>query len=160
MAKKKNKTKEIGKTIIRNRKARHNYFIVKTLEAGIVLLGTEVKSLRQGKANLQDAYARIKDGEIFLYGLHISPYEQANRFNHEPRRIRKLLLHNYEIRRLIRQVEEKGITLIPIRLYFNDNGHVKVEVALARGKRLYDKRETIKKSDIQREIERSIKDRD
>lgn len=134
------------KTICQNRKARHDYFILDSVEAGIVLAGTEVKSLRAGRANLQDSYAAIEEGEVWLHQAHISPYEPANRFNLEPRRKRKLLLKKREIHRLARQVLEKGITLIPLRLYFK-RGLAKVELGLARGKRLYDKREAIKEKD-------------
>ena len=141
-----------------NRQARHNYFIDETYEAGIVLLGSEVKSLRDGKANLVDSYARIQKGEAFLINTHVSPYPGANQFNHEPTRTRKLLLHRREIERLTGKTKEKGLTLIPLRLYFKA-GKAKVELGLARGKKLYDKRETLKRKMAQREVERSLKSR-
>ena len=144
------------KNITVNRKARHEYSILQTFEAGIVLQGTEVKSLRQGKANLLDSYASLKDGEVWLIGAHISEYTQGNINNHIPTRDRKLLLNKSEIRRLIGKVKEKGLTLIPLRLYFKD-GKVKVELALAKGKKVYDKRESIAKRDLQREQERRVK---
>jgi SsrA-binding protein len=139
--------------ICQNKKAYHDYEILETIEAGMVLLGTEVKSLREGRANLKDSYARINRGEVFLYGLHISPYTHASYDNHDPERVRKLLLHNDEIRRLIGKTQEKGLALIPTKIYFN-KGRAKVELALARGKKLYDKRESIKKKEEQREIDR------
>jgi SsrA-binding protein len=144
------------KSICQNKKAWHNYFIEDKYEAGIVLLGTEVKSLREGRANLGDSYGKIKNGEIFLVDAHISPYSYANRFNHDPLRTRKLLLRKREIRRLIGKVQEKGFTLIPLRLYFS-NGKAKVELGLAKGKKLYDKRETLKRKTIEREMERGRK---
>ncbi len=144
------------KNITVNRKARHEYAIIQTYEAGIVLVGTEVKALRQGKANLVDSYANLKDGEVWLFGAHISVYEQGNINNHEPTRTRKLLLNKSEIKKLIGKVKEKGLTLIPLRLYFR-NGKVKVELALAKGKKVYDKRESIAKRDMQRDQERNIK---
>jgi SsrA-binding protein len=146
------------KVVCVNRKARHDYFIEETYEAGLVLVGSEVKSLREGKANLKDSYARINKGEAFLLNTHISPYAAANRFNHDPTRTRKLLLHRQEIRRLTGKVKERGLTLIPLRLYFK-NGRAKVELGLARGKKLYDKREALRKKAAQREIERSLKSR-
>ncbi len=144
------------KNITVNRKARHEYSIMQTYEAGIVLQGTEVKSLRQGKVNLVDSYATLKNGEVWLVGANISVYEQGNINNHEPARTRKLLLNKSEIRKLIGKVKEKGLTLIPLRLYFK-NGKVKVEIALAKGKKTYDKREAIAKKDFQRQQERKIK---
>src|ERR671923_2157431 len=126
--------------VARNKRARHDYHILETWEAGIVLTGTEVKSLRDGKANLSDSYAIVNGGEIFLLNLHISPYEQGNQFNHDPTRTRKLLLHKQEIRRLIGAVERQGLTLIPLELYFNPRGKAKVALALARGKKRHDKR--------------------
>jgi SsrA-binding protein len=146
------------KIICVNRRARHNYFIDETFEAGLVLLGSEVKSLRDGKANLVDSYAQIRRGEAFLVNTHISPYAGANRFNHEPTRTRKLLLHAREIERLTGKTKERGLTLIPLKLYFKD-GRAKVELGLARGKKLYDKRETLKRKVAQREVERSLKSR-
>src|SRR5690606_29907619 len=126
-------------TVATNRKAWHDYHIEETFEAGIALTGTEVKSLRRGQANLRDRYAQIKDGEVFLYNAHISPYEFGNRFNHEPTRTRKLLLHRDEIRRLIGKLREGGTTLVPLRIYFTPRGVAKVELALARGKKKWDK---------------------
>jgi len=145
------------KTIVTNRKARHEYFVEEVFEAGIVLTGTEVKSLRQGRANLQDSYAVIKDGEVFLNGMHISPYDQGNRFNHEPTRVRKLLLNRREINKLMGLTQRKGFTLIPLSLYFK-RGLVKVELAVCRGKKLYDKRQDIARRDAAREIDRRLKD--
>lgn len=144
------------KNILVNRKARFEYTIIQTIEAGIVLQGTEVKSLRLGKANISDAYANIKDGEVWLLNLHISEYTQGNLNNHDPLRVRKLLLNRSEIRKLVVKIKEKGLTLVPLRLYFN-NGKVKVELALAKGKKVYDKREAIAKKDFKREQERKIK---
>jgi SsrA-binding protein len=144
------------KLICQNKKAWHNYFIEDKYEAGIALLGTEVKSLRDGKANLGDSYAKIQRGEVFLVDAHISAYRFGNRFNHDPLRTRKLLLHRREIRRLIGKVQEKGLTLIPLRLYFSD-GKAKVELGLAKGKRLFDKRETLKRKTMEREMERGRK---
>ncbi|MEJ2104027.1 MAG: SsrA-binding protein SmpB [Ignavibacteriaceae bacterium] len=144
------------KNITVNRKATHEYAILQTYEAGIVLVGTEVKSLRQGKANLVDGYAKIENGEVWLVNAHISEYTQGNINNHNPRRERKLLLNRSEIRKLIGKTKEKGLTLIPLRLYFK-NGRVKVELALAKGKKVYDKRRDIAKKDFQREQVRRIK---
>ena len=146
------------KTICVNRKARHDYFIEETFEAGLVLIGSEVKSLRDGRANLKDSYARISKDEALLLNAHISPYPAANQFNHDPTRTRKLLLHKREIRRLAGRTSERGLTLIPLRLYFK-NGRAKAELGLARGKKLYDKRETMRKRAMQREVERSLKSR-
>ena len=144
------------KNIVTNRKARHEYEIQESLEAGLVLLGSEVKSLREGKANLNDAYALVKQGEIWISGMHISPYEKNTMQNLDPLRERKLLLNRNEIRRLSRRVEEKGFTLIPLRLYFKKN-IVKVELGLARGKRQYDKKEAIAKRDAERDMQREQK---
>jgi SsrA-binding protein len=139
-----------------NRKARHEYQILDTWEAGMVLKGSEVKSLRDGKVGFQDAFARIENGEVWLYSLHISPYEQANRFNHDPLRPRKLLLHGHEIRKLLGKVEEKGLTLVPLDLYFR-SGYAKMTLALARGKRLHDKREALKQRTQDREARRAMR---
>jgi len=144
------------KLICQNKKAFYNYFIEETYQAGISLLGSEVKSLREGKVNLGDSYGDIKRGEVFLVDAHISPYPQANRLNHNPLRTRKLLLHKKEIKRLIGKVEQRGYTLIPIRLSLV-NGKVKVDLALAKGKKLFDKRETLKKKTMEREMERGRK---
>jgi SsrA-binding protein len=146
------------KVVCQNKKARYDYEIIEVIEAGMVLLGTEVKSLRQGRANLKDSYARIKDGELFLMQCHISPYTHAYYDNHEPDRARKLLVHKREIKRLQGKTQEKGLTLVPLKIYFKD-GKAKVELALARGKRSYDKRETLKRKTEERELERAIKDR-
>jgi SsrA-binding protein len=144
------------KLICQNRKAFHNYLIEETYQAGVSLLGSEVKSLREGKVNLGDSYGDIKRTEVFLVDAHISPYPQANRLNHNPLRTRKLLLHKREIKRLIGKVEQRGYTLIPVKLYFVD-GKVKVDLALAKGKKLFDKRETLKKKTMEREMERGRK---
>ncbi|SRR5690554_1576524 len=150
------KAEQEEKDITVNRKARHEYTILQTFEAGIVLQGTEVKSLRQGKANLVDSYANLKNGEVWLYSAHISEYSQGNINNHEPTRPRKLLLNSSEIKKLIGKVKEKGLTLIPLRLYFK-RGKVKIELALAKGKKIYDKRESIAKRDLKRNEERNFK---
>jgi SsrA-binding protein len=144
------------KLICQNKKAWHHYSIEDTYQAGIALLGTEVKSLREGRANLGDSYGKIKNGEVFLVDAHINPYNFGNRFNHDPLRTRKLLLHKREIRRLIGKVQEKGFTLIPLRLYFS-NGRAKVELGLAKGKKLFDKRETLKRKTMERDMERGRK---
>jgi SsrA-binding protein len=144
------------KNITVNRKARHEYTILQTFEAGIVLHGTEVKSLRQGKASLSDSYAVIENGEVWLLNAHINEYEQGNINNHDPLRKRKLLLNKNEIRKLIRAVDEKGNTLIPLRMYFT-RGKAKVELAIAKGKKVYDKRHDIAKRDAEREYQRKIK---
>ncbi len=146
------------KIVTQNRKARHEYHILNTWEAGIVLQGTEVKSLRTGKANLKDSYARIQADEVILYHFHISPYEMGNIYNHDPVRPRKLLLHQKEIRKLRGNVEEKGLTLIPLKVYFKA-GKAKIELALAKGKKFYDKRADIAKRDADRETERIFKNK-
>ena len=143
-------------SIARNKRARHDYHILETWEAGLVLTGTEVKALRDGKANLADAYGIVKDGEVFLLNLHISPYERGNQFNHEPTRTRKLLLHRKEIRKLIGAVERQGLTLIPLELYFK-RGYAKVAIALGKGKKLHDKRETERQRDDEREMQRAVR---
>jgi SsrA-binding protein len=147
---------DIEKNITVNRKARHEYFILQSFEAGIALKGTEVKALRQGKANLVDSYASVDKSEVWLHSANISVYEQGNINNHEPTRARKLLLNKSEIRKLIGKVKEKGLTLIPLRLYFK-NGKVKVELAVVKGKKVYDKRESIAKRDFERDQERRFK---
>jgi SsrA-binding protein len=139
-----------------NRKARHNFEILEVLEVGLALTGTEVKALRQGKANLQESFARIEDNEIWLYRCHISPYDFGNRFNHDPIRKRRLLMHRKQIDKLKAQTQEKGLTLVPLKLYFKGNW-AKVDLALARGKQLYDKRQSISKRENQRQLERLIK---
>jgi SsrA-binding protein len=147
------------KAVVTNRKAFHDYHIEEKLEAGLVLRGTEVKSLREGRANLQDSYATVSDGEVVLHHCHISPYTHGNLMNHDPLRPRKLLLHRKEISRLLGQTQQKGMTLIPLRIYFTARGHAKMELALARGKKQYDRRETIKEREAGREIERAMKGR-
>jgi SsrA-binding protein len=149
---------EQGRAIARNRRAYHDYFIEDTYEAGLVLTGTEVKSLRAGRASLADGFAQITDGEVWLHNVHIPEYAQGTWTNHTPRRIRKLLLHRKEIDRLAAKVSEQGLTLIPLSLYFKD-GHVKVELGLARGKRTYDKRQDLARRDADREIDRALKRR-
>ncbi len=150
--------KESKRLVCQNKKAYHDYEILETFEAGMVLVGTEVKSLREGRANLKDSYAKVKKGEVFLYGLHISPYTHAFYDNHDPERVRKLLLHRYEIKRILGKTQEKGFALIPLKIYFS-GGRAKVEIALARGKKLYDKRESIKRKEERREIDRMRKQR-
>lgn len=145
------------KIVTVNRKARHEYHVMDTFEAGIELKGTEVKSLRAGNANLQDSFARVENGELILYNMHISPYTQGNQFNHEPKRPRRLLMHKYEIMRLLGKVREKGYSLIPLKVYFK-NGKAKVELSLARGKKLYDRREDMAERDAKREMERARKE--
>ncbi len=145
------------KLIAKNKKARHDYHIIETFEAGIVLLGSEVKSCRQGAVNLKDSHAIIEHGELYLVDAHISPYTYANRFNHEPLRKRKLLLHKQQIKKLYGKIRERGQTFIPVSIYFNQKGKVKVEMALAQGKKLYDKREDIRKRDIVMETRRALK---
>jgi SsrA-binding protein len=149
--------KDLEKVFCSNRKAYHDYHIDESIEAGIELKGTEIKSLREGKANLKDSYAVVKDGEVFLLGCHISPYSHGNIYNHEPLRTRKLLLHKEEIRRLAGKVTQRGFTLIPLKIYLS-KGKAKVEVALARGKRLFDKKEAIKEKDLKRESEKALKE--
>lgn len=145
------------KMMANNRKARHDFFIEDTYEAGIVLTGTEIKSIRQGKVNLKESYARVEDGEIILYGMNISPYDHGNIFNVDPLRPRKLLLHKREIRKLIGLTTQKGLTLIPLNLYLNRDGRAKIELAVARGKKLYDKRHDIAKRDADRKMQRAMK---
>jgi SsrA-binding protein len=147
-----------NKPIAHNRKARHNYEILEKYETGIALAGTEVKSLRDGRANFKDAYAAVRNNEVWLYGMHISPYSHGNINNHNPERDRKLLLHRNEIRRLIGKTKETGLTLVPLQLYFK-NGKVKVELALAKGKKQYDKREAIAKREADRETKRVFRAR-
>ncbi|MCE5283253.1 MAG: SsrA-binding protein SmpB [Deltaproteobacteria bacterium] len=153
MAKKK-ETAE--RPICSNKQARIHYFIDETYEAGIVLVGTEVKALRDGRANLKDSYALIKDDELYLYDLHISPYSHGNRANHNPLRVRKLLMHRREIQRLYGKSQERGLTLVPLKMYFR-NGKVKVEIGVGRGKKLYDKREDLRLKEDRRAIERGLR---
>lgn len=148
--------KESMKLVANNKKAYHDFFIDEKYEAGIELHGTEVKSLRMGKCSIKEAFVRIENGEAFIYGMNISPYEKGNIFNKDPLRIKKLLLHKVEIRKLGGKMSEKGYTIVPLQVYFKD-GKAKVEIGLARGKKLYDKREDIAKKDLQRETEREFK---
>ncbi len=147
---------EPQKLIANNKKAYHDYFIDETYEAGIALHGTEVKSMRMGKCSIKESFIRIENGEVFVYGMHVSPYEKGNIFNKDPLRVKKLLMHKYEINKLIGKVKEKGYTLVPLQVYFKE-GRAKVEIGLARGKKLYDKREVIAKKDQRRENERDFK---
>lgn len=149
------RTEDDVKPVVTNRRARHDYFIEDTYEAGLVLVGTEVKSIRQGRVNLQDAYAEVKNGEAWLHNMHISPYAQGGRFNADPNRPRKLLLHRREIDRLRGLQEQKGLTLVPLSLYFR-RGRAKVELGLARGKRQYDKRRAIAEKESRRELDRAL----
>lgn len=149
-------TKTGSKLIANNKKAYHDYFIEDTYEAGISLAGTEVKSLRMGKCSIKESFIRIEDGEVLIYGMHISPYEKGNIFNKDPLRVRKLLMHRYEINKLMGKIKEKGFTLVPLKVYFKGS-LVKVEVGLARGKKLYDKRQDIAKKDQRREAEKEFK---
>ena len=143
------------KNVVTNRRARHEYFVLESYEAGLVLRGTEVKSLRAGSANLQDGYVLVRKGEFWLLGMHISPFDKGNINNHDPLRDRKLLLHAKEIRKLAGKLQEKGLALIPLRIYFKRN-IAKVEIGLCRGKKFFDKRETIKKRDVERELQRDF----
>jgi SsrA-binding protein len=147
------------RSIATNKKAYHDYFVDETFETGIELTGTEVKSLRQNKAALRDSFATVKNGEVWLHGVHISPYSHGNRANVEPNRKRKLLLHKKEIRYLIGKTKEKGYTLVPLKLYFSERNMVKVELGLARGKKNYDKRDSIAKKDQERDVARALRDR-
>lgn len=149
---------EAMKLVANNKKAYHDYFIEDKLECGIALHGTEVKSLRMGKCSIKEAFIRIESGEVFVYGMHVSPYEKGNIFNKDPLRVKKLLLHRQEINKLAGKIKEKGYTLVPLQVYFS-KGRAKVEIGLARGKKLYDKREDIAKKDQRREVERAFKER-
>ena len=148
--------KENFKTITENRKARHEYFVIESMETGIELVGTEVKSIRQGGVNLKDSWCSIDKGELFIKGMHISPYEKGNIFNRDPIRVRKLLMHRKEINRLFGKVKQDGLTLIPLSLYFKGS-KIKVQLGLCKGKKLYDKREDAAKKDAKRQIERAVK---
>ncbi|MCI9321087.1 MAG: SsrA-binding protein SmpB [Lachnospiraceae bacterium] len=150
--------KETQKLIANNKKAYHDYFIDETYEAGVALHGTEVKSMRMGKCSIKESFIRIENGEVYVYGMHVSPYEKGNIFNKDPLRVKKLLMHKYEINKLAGKIAEKGYTLVPLQVYFKD-GKAKVEVGLARGKKLYDKRQDIAKKDQRREAEREFKQR-
>jgi SsrA-binding protein len=147
------------KIVVSNKAAYYNYKIAESFEAGIALLGSEVKSVREGRISLKDSYAEVKGGEVFLLQANISPYEPANRFNHDPKRERKLLLHRREIKRLIGKIKEKGFTLIPTKVLLNEEGKVKVEIALAKGKRTYQKKEAIKERELKREVQAELKRR-
>ena len=147
------------KLIAQNKKARHDYHIEDVFEAGIVLTGSEVKSLREGRASLVDGYAQVRDNEVFLHGVHIPEYTQATWTNHEPRRVRKLLLHRAEISKLIKETKESGLTLVPLALYFKD-GNAKIEIAVARGKKSYDKRHALAERDAKRETDRAVRNRE
>ncbi|ENQ2573311.1 SsrA-binding protein SmpB [Listeria monocytogenes] len=151
-------TKGDGKLVAQNKKARHDYAIEETFEAGIVLQGTEIKSVRNARVNLKDSYARIDKGEIFLHNMHISPYEQGNRYNHDPLRTRKLLLHKKQISRLIGETKESGYSIVPLKMYIKD-GYAKVLIGVARGKKKYDKRQDLKQKEAKRDIERAFKER-
>ncbi|HIF3904302.1 TPA: SsrA-binding protein SmpB [Listeria monocytogenes] len=146
-----------GKLVAQNKKARHDYAIEETFEAGIVLQGTEIKSVRNARVNLKDSYARIDKGEIFLHNMHISPYEQGNRYNHDPLRTRKLLLHKKQISRLIGETKESGYSIVPLKMYIKD-GYAKVLIGVARGKKKYDKRQDLKQKEAKRDIERAFKE--
>ena len=150
--------KEAQKLIANNKKAYHDYFIEETYEAGVALHGTEVKSMRLGKCSIKESFIRIENGEVFVYGMHVSPYEKGNIFNKDPMRVKKLLMHRYEINKLAGKIAEKGYTLVPLQVYFRE-GKVKVEIGLAKGKKLYDKRESIAQKDQRRELEREFKER-
>ena len=145
------------KLVANNKKARHDYFIEETYEAGIVLTGTEIKSVRQGKVSIKESYAKVENGELILYGMNISPYEQGNRFNAEPLRPRKLLLHKQEIRKLIGYTTQKGLTIVPLTMYINKEGLAKLDIGIARGKKNYDKRDDIAKRDANRRMQQAIR---
>lgn len=145
------------KVIANNKKARHDYFIEEIYEVGIVLTGTEIKSIRQGKVNIKESFARVDKGEVILYGMHISPYDHGNIFNTDPLRPRKLLLHKREIRKLIGYTQQKGLTLVPLNLYINEDGRAKLELGVARGKKIYDKRADIAKKDADRKMQQARK---
>lgn len=146
-----------GKVLAQNRKASHNFFIEETYEAGIALKGTEIKSIRAGRINMKDSFARVERGEVFLHNMHISPYEQGNRYNHEPTRTRKLLLHRKEINKLIGETQQAGYSLVPLKVYLK-NGVAKVLIGLGKGKKKYDKRDDLKQKQAKRDIDRAIKD--
>lgn len=147
-----------GKLIAQNKKARHDYSVIDTMEAGIVLQGTEIKSIRNGRINLKDGFARIRNGEAYLYNVHISPYDQGNLFNHDPTRTRKLLLHKKQIAKLTAETKTTGITLVPLKVYIK-NGFAKVLIGIAKGKKTYDKREDLKRKEVDRQIDRTLKNR-
>ena len=145
-----------GKLIAQNKKARHDYSIIDTMEAGMVLQGTEIKSIRNSRINLKDGFVRVRNGEVFLHNVHVSPYEQGNIFNHDPLRTRKLLLHKKQIARLLNETKNTGITIVPLKVYIR-NGYAKVLIGLAKGKKSYDKREDLKRKDVDRQIDRTLK---
>lgn len=145
-----------GKLIAQNKKARHDYSIIDTMEAGMVLQGTEIKSIRNSRINLKDGFVRVRNGEAFLYNVHISPYEQGNIFNHDPLRTRKLLLHKKQIARLVGETKNAGVTIVPLKVYIK-NGYAKVLIGLAKGKKSYDKREDLKRKDVDRQIDQTLK---
>lgn len=147
----------MGKLLGQNKKARHDYFIEETYECGIALTGTEIKSLRQGRLNLKDSFARVDGGQVTVYNMHISPYEQGNRYNVDPKRPRKLLLHKREIRKLLGYTSQEGLTLVPLRVYLNDRGLAKLELAVAKGKKNYDKRDDMAKKDASRKMQQAVK---
>ncbi|KMY55400.1 MULTISPECIES: SsrA-binding protein SmpB [Bacillaceae] len=147
-----------GKVVAQNKKAHHDFFIEETFEAGIVLQGTEIKSIRAGRVNLKDAFARIQKGEVFVYNMHISPYEQGNRYNHDPLRTRKLLLHRKQIDKLIGETKEAGYSIVPLKMYLKD-GYAKLLIGLAKGKKKFDKREDLKKKEAKRDVERAFRER-
>ena len=151
------KSKTERKLVANNKKARHDYFIEEIIEAGIALTGTEIKSVRQGKVSIKESYAKIDKGELILYGMNISPYKEGNRYNVDPLRPRRLLVHKREIRKLIGATTQEGMTIVPLQMYINERGLAKIEVALAKGKKLYDKREAIAKKDAKRSMERAIR---
>lgn len=151
--------KKERKLVANNKKAYHDFFVEETYEAGIVLTGTEIKSVRQRRVSIKESYAKIEKGELILYGMNISPYEQGNRYNVDPLRPRKLLLHKQEIRKLIGYTTMKGLTLVPLKMYINEEGRAKVEIAVARGKKNYDKRDDIAKRDAKRDMDRKMKER-
>lgn len=151
-------SKKPRKLVAANKKARHDYFIEATYEAGIVLTGTEIKSVRAGKVSIKESYAKVENGELIIYGMHISPYEQGNRYNVEPLRPRKLLLHKKEINKLYGETKNTSLTIVPLSMYINEDGRAKVEIGLARGKKNYDKRATIAKKDADRKMDRAIKE--
>ena len=150
--------KKTNNAALSNRKAFHLYEILEKFETGIALQGTEVKSLRQGKASFKDAYARIRNGEVWLFNMHINPYDHGSAWNHDPLRMRKLLMHRYEIKRLLGKIEERGLTLVPLKIYFK-NGRAKCELGLARGKKVFDKRKDITRRDAERQTQRELKDK-
>ena len=147
----------MGKLLSQNKKARHDYFVEETYECGIVLTGPEIKSMRQGKVNLKDSFAKVVNGEVIVYNMHISPYEQGNRYNPEPKRPRKLLLHKREIRKLLGYTSQEGLTLIPLSAYLSDKGLAKIELAVAKGKKNYDKRDSMAQQDANRKMQQAIK---